>query len=158
MSVGNSVDTLKNRYLTFPVGEDILAIEIKNITEIIGMQNMTKVPDTPSYIEGVINLRGKPIPVVNIRQKFNLEPVEYDFQTSIIVLDIDDISVGLTVDAVHDVISVMPDEMSPYTKQGHFNDYEYIKAIAMVNGETILFLDCNRVLGIENIRGDGVGA
>lgn len=158
MSVGNSVDTLKNRYLTFPVGEDILAIEIKNITEIIGMQNMTKVPDTPSYIEGVINLRGKPIPVVNIRQKFNLEPVEYDFQTSIIVLDIDDISVGLTVDAVHDVISVMPDEMSPYTKQGHFDDYEYIKAIAMVNGETILFLDCNRVLGIENIRGDGVGA
>lgn len=158
MSVGNSVDTLKNRYLTFPVGEDILAIEIKNITEIIGMQNMTKVPDTPSYIEGVINLRGKPIPVVNIRQKFNLEPVEYDFQTSIIVLDIDDISVGLTVDAVHDVISVMPDEMSPYTKQGHFDDYEYIKAIAMVNGETILFLDCNRVLGIEHIRGDGAGA
>jgi len=157
MSVTNSVDTLKNRYLTFPVGEDILAIEIKNITEIIGMQNMTKVPDAPGYIEGVINLRGKPIPVVNVRQKFNLEPIEYDFQTSIIVLNIDDISVGLTVDAVHDVISVKNEEMSPYTKQGHFDDYEYIRAIAMINNETILFLDCNRLLGIE-LKGDGAGA
>lgn len=158
-SENNSVDTLKNRYLTFPLGEDILAIEIKNIIEIIGMQSMTKVPDAPDFIEGVLNLRGQPVPIVNVRNKFNFEPIEYDSRTSIIVLDIDNISVGLTVDAVNDVIAIEEDEMSPYTQKGRFNDFEYIRAIAMIKDKTILFLDCNRLLGIDSmLKGDALGA
>ncbi|MCH5185020.1 MAG: purine-binding chemotaxis protein CheW [Oscillospiraceae bacterium] len=159
MSTGNSVETLKNRYLTFPLGEDILAIEIQNIVEIIGMQTMTKVPDAPEYIEGVINLRGQPVPIVNVRNKFNLEPIEYDSKTSIIVLNIEDISVGLTVDAVHDVVSIKDSEMSPYTKKGRYDDFEYIRAIAMVKEETILFVDCQKLLGIDSTgKGDVAGA
>lgn len=159
MSIVNSVDTLKNRYLTFPLGEDILAIEIKNITEIIGIQTITKVPDAPDYVEGVINLRGKPIPLINVRKKFNFEPIEYDFKTSIIVLSIDDMSVGLIVDAVNDVVSIEEDEMSPYTKQGKFNDLDYIKAIAMVNNQTILFVDCYNLLELDSIsKGDATSA
>ncbi len=159
MSTDNSVDTLKNRYLSFPLGEDILAIEIKYIIEIIGMQPMTKVPDAPDYIEGVLNLRGQAVPIVNVRKKFNLEPIEYDSRTSIIVLDIDGISVGLTVDAVNDVIIINEQDMSPYTQKGRYVDYEYIKAIAMIKEDTILFVDCNKLLGIDSsVKGDVASA
>lgn len=151
MSTENSADTLKNRYLTFPLGEDVLAIEIKNIIEIIGMQSMTRVPDAPDFIEGVLNLRGQPIPIVNVRKKFHFEPIEYNSRTSIIVLDIENISVGLTVDAVNDVITIEDNEMSPYTQKGIYNDFEYIRAIAMIEDKTILFLDCNKLLGIDSM-------
>lgn len=159
MSTVNGVETLKNRYLTLSLGEDILAIEIKNITEIIGIQTITQVPDSPDYIEGVINLRGKPIPIVNVRKKFNLEPIEYDFKTSIIVLNIADISVGLTVDAVQDVITVKENEMSPYTKKGIYDDLDYIRSIAMVDDKTIMFVNCYKLLGIEpDAKGDVASA
>ncbi len=151
MSTDNNVDTLTNRYLTFPLGEDTLAIEIKNIIEITGLQNITKVPEVPDYIEGVINMRGRPIPVVNVKKKFNLyQSEDNNYRTNIIVLDIDDVTVGLTVDAVKDVITVEGSEMFPYTKKGLYDDCDYIQSIAKVDGETILFLNCNKLLGIEN--------
>jgi len=82
-------NTQKDKYLTFLLGEETYAIEIKYVTEIIGIQPITQVPELPSYIKGIINLRGRIIPVMDVRLRFKKPPVEYNDRTCIIVIDID---------------------------------------------------------------------
>jgi len=88
-------DTQKGKYLTFIIGKEVYGIEIKYVMEIIGMQQITEVPELPEYIKGIINLRGKIIPVLDVRLRFKKEPMEYNDRTCIIVVDIKDVSVGL---------------------------------------------------------------
>lgn len=99
-------DTQSGKYLTFPLGNEVFGIEIKYITEIIGIQTITIVPEVPKYVKGIINLRGKIIPVVDVRLKFNKEEAEYNDRTCIIVIDIKDITIGLIVDCVSEVVDI----------------------------------------------------
>ncbi|MCK5232258.1 MAG: purine-binding chemotaxis protein CheW, partial [Desulfobulbaceae bacterium] len=87
-------DTQKDKFLTFQVGTEEFGISIRHVTEIIGLQKITDVPDMPGFIKGVINLRGKVIPVMDVRSRFKLESREYDDRTCIVVVDIKDKSVG----------------------------------------------------------------
>ncbi|MCX7714890.1 MAG: chemotaxis protein CheW [Clostridia bacterium] len=136
---------LKDRYLTFPLNEDMFAIDIKYVVEIISVQPMTKVPNAPDFLEGVINLRGKPVPVVNVRKKFGLERAEYTLKTSIIILDYNDMSVGLVVDAVNDVVKVNEEQMTVYKDT---DGNKYIKSITKINEGVILFIDCEKLLSV----------
>lgn len=103
-------DTLKGKFLTFFVGREEYAIEIKYVTEIIGgIQTITEVPEVPDYIRGIINLRGKIIPVMDVNMRFKKEPKPYGDRTCITVIDIDELSVGLIVDDVAEVLSI-PEE------------------------------------------------
>ena len=106
-------DTQKGKFLTFSLGKEDYGVEIKYVTEIIGIQSITEVPDLPAYINGIINLRGKIIPVMDVRLRFGKTVREYDDRTCIIVIDINDISIGLIVDRVSEVINIPESEIVP---------------------------------------------
>jgi purine-binding chemotaxis protein CheW len=99
-------DTQHGRFLTFSLEEEVFGIEIKYVTEIVGIQSITKVPEVPAYIKGIINLRGKIIPVIDVRLKFGKQPMVYDDRTCIVVIDITEVSVGLIVDNVDEVLTI----------------------------------------------------
>ena len=92
--------------LVFYIEDVLYAIDIKYVVEIIGMQPITQIPKIPEYIKGVINIRGKVVPVMSVRKKFQLEEIEYNERTCIIVVELNDISVGLIVDGVSEVLTV----------------------------------------------------
>jgi purine-binding chemotaxis protein CheW len=148
-------DTLKGKYLIFSMGSELFGIEIRYITEIIGIQPITQVPEMPEYVKGVTNLRGKIIPVMDARLRFKKEVKEYDSRTCIIVLDTNDTSVGLIVDSVAEVITLQDEEISSppeINKGGH----GYIKGIGK-SGDTVkLLLDCQKLLSGEDL--DSIGA
>jgi purine-binding chemotaxis protein CheW len=142
-------DTLKNRFLTFVVCEETYGIEIKYVTEIIGLQPVTEVPEMPDYIRGIINLRGKIIPVMDVRLRFKKPIKEYNDRTCVIVIDIGDISIGLIVDRVSEVISIPDTEIVPppeISKTGN----KYIKGIGKIGTEVKLLLDCNKLLNEDD--------
>lgn len=139
-------DTQKGRFLTFMLGQETFGIEIKYVTEIIGIQAITEIPELPGYIKGIINLRGKIIPVMDVRLRFKKEPIEYNDRTCVIVIDIKDLSVGLIVDSVAEVITI-PDQdiVEPPQMNKGFNN-RYIKNIGKVGNDVKLLLDCEKLL------------
>ena len=106
-------DTQKDKYLTFSVAQEDYGIEIRHVIEIIGIQKITKVPDLPNYIKGVINLRGKIIPVMEIRARFGLPAREYDERTCVIVVDVEGRTMGVVVDHVNEVVNIPPEDVEP---------------------------------------------
>lgn len=145
-------DTQKNKYLTFSIGKETYGIEIKYVTEIIGIQPITQVPQLPKYVMGIINLRGKIIPVMDARIRFGKEKKEYNNRTCNIVIDIADNCLGLIVDGVTEVITI-PDEnivLPPTLKNESKN--KFIKNIGKVNDSIKLILDCKKLLNEDEIN------
>ncbi|MDR2771377.1 MAG: chemotaxis protein CheW [Clostridiales Family XIII bacterium] len=139
-------DTLRGRFLTFSLASDVYGLPIEYIVEIIGIQSITIVPNVPTYIKGIINLRGKIIPVIDVRLKFGKEAAEYDDRTCVIVVEISDISVGLIVDNVDEVLTIENDNIAapPANRMGFEN--RYIMGIGKINGKVQLLLDCQKLL------------
>lgn len=139
-------DTLKGRFLTFVLGDDFYGIEIKFVTEIIGLQPLTEVPELPDYIRGIINLRGKIIPVMDVRLRFKKAFRDYNDRTCVIVIDIEEISIGLIVDSVSEVLTipdgdiVLPPDL--HNKSGN----KYINGIGKVGNKIKLLLDCEKLM------------
>ncbi len=138
-------DTQRGRYLTFALGEEKFGIDIKFITEIIGMQPITALPEAPVYTKGIINLRGKIIPVIDSRLKFKKQPKEYNERTCIIVIDIRDVQVGLIVDDVADVLMIGDENIAlpPDHRAGIQN--RYLAGIGKVGSGVILLLSCEKL-------------
>ncbi|MDP4145760.1 MAG: chemotaxis protein CheW [Bacillota bacterium] len=145
-------DTQKGKHLIFSLGAEEYGIEIKNVIEIIGMQAITEVPDIPSYVKGVINLRGKIIPVMDVRLRFSKAPREYDDRTCIVVIEIKDICIGLVVDRVIEVISIPEEDISepPSVSKSYSN--RYIKGIGKVNNSVKLLIDCEKLLNSDELE------
>jgi len=139
-------DTQKNRFLTFSLGKESYGIDIRYVIEIIGMQTITIVPELPDYVKGIINLRGKIIPVIDVRIKFKKEEKEYTDRTCVIVVDINNISVGLIVDSVAEVMTIPDEDLAdpPHVNSG-FNN-RYIKKIGKIGSDVKLILDCEKLL------------
>lgn len=145
-------DTQKGKYLTFQLGKEIFGIEIRYVTEIIGMQPIAEVPEVPAYVKGIINLRGQIIPLIDVRIKFKKEPMDYHDRTCIIVIEIQNTSIGLIVDEVAEVLS-MPEEHivpPPEYKTGFQN--RYIKSIGRVGDQVKLILDCEKLLREDELE------
>lgn len=144
-------DTQKGKFLTFMMGKEEYGIEIRFVTEIIGgIQSITEVPEVPYYVKGIINLRGKIIPVMDINLRFNKEARLYDDRTCIIVVDINDLSVGLIVDNVTEVLTINDDEIvTPPDGRAGFHQ-KYIHGIGKVGSAVKLLLDCEKLLGSED--------
>ena len=145
-------DTQHGRFLTFTLEDEVYGIEIKYVTEIIGIQSITKVPEVPDYVKGIINLRGKIIPVIDVRLKFGKQPMEYDDRTCIVVIDITEVSVGLIVDNVDEVLTIDDQDIAapPANKTGFEN--KYIKGIGKAGERVQLLLDCERLLKNEEME------
>jgi purine-binding chemotaxis protein CheW len=139
-------DTQRGKFLTFQLGTEVFGIEIKFVTEIIGIQAITYVPEVPGYVKGIINLRGKIIPVIEIRSKFKKPSIPYDDRTCIIVIDLNEISIGLIVDSVSEVLNIGDENIVPPPKYKSGVQNKYIKGIGKVGKEIKLLLDCEMII------------
>ncbi|UMZ73047.1 chemotaxis protein CheW [Natranaerofaba carboxydovora] len=138
-------DTQKGKYLTFVLGKETYGIGIEFVTEIIRLQPITEVPELPGYIMGIINLRGKIIPVMDVRLRFNKEFREYNERTCVVVIDVSDTSIGLIVDGVSEVLSIPDSEIVDPPEVKKYGN-KFIKSIGKVKDEVKLLLDCNRLI------------
>ena len=138
------------QYLTFALGNEVYGLEILKVQEIIGMTTVTKVPRTPDFLRGVINLRGKVIPVVDLRTKFGMEPHEDTNLTCIIVVQVmrdnQQVTMGVIVDEVAEVLDVRGDQIEPPPTFGASTQTEFISGMGKVGSKVIILLDTDRVL------------
>jgi len=142
-------DTQKNKYLTFNLGKEVYGIEIRYVTEIIGLQPITVVPEMPDYIKGIINLRGKIVPIMDGRLRFKKPEREYDDRTCVVVIDIEDVVVGLIVDTVTEVMTINEEDIVPAPDMGSAVQSRFISGIGKAGGEVKLLLDCRSLLSEE---------
>ncbi|SHI68426.1 chemotaxis protein CheW [Lutispora thermophila] len=149
INVMEEEDTQKGRYLIFSIDSESYGIEIQYVTEIIGIQTITEVPELPDYIKGITNLRGKIIPVMDVRLRFRKEAKEYNDRTCIIVIDIMGMSVGLIVDGVTEVVTIT--DISQLPQMNQRNQNRYVKNIGKIGNEVRLLLDCEKLLTDEDI-------
>lgn len=148
-------DTQSGKYLTFMLDNESYGLEIRHVTEIIGLHSITKVPDVPDYIQGIINLRGKVIPIMDVRRRFGMINREYDARTCIIVINIQESSVGLVVDTVSEVIDIDEAKIEPPPSMGNNLGRGFMKGIGKIGDDVKLLLDADRLLygeSFENIR------
>ena len=145
----------EGKYLTFALGEEEYGISILKIREIIGIMPITSVPRTPEFVKGVINLRGKVIPIIDLRLRFGMEPMEYTDRTCIIVVEINaqdiTIQIGAIVDTVSEVLNIKAEDIEDTPAFGASLDTEYILGMAKVSGGVKILLDIDRVLNSEEI-------
>jgi len=139
-------DTLDDRYLLFNIMGEDYGIEIRYVTEIVVMQKITEVPDTPDYINGVINLRGKVIPVIDIRIRFSLEKKEYDDRSCIIVVCVGDIDLGFIVDTVREVVDIKADMVDPPPRSHIGVENNFIKGMGKMGKKVKILLDVHEVI------------
>lgn len=157
-NIDNIVKTIADRegkYLTFTLAEEEYGISILKIKEIIGMMPITFVPQTPEFVKGVINLRGKVIPVVDLRLRFGMESIDYTERTCIIVVEIegqaDTVLTGIVVDSVSEVLNIKGEDIEDTPTFGTKLDTQYILGMAKMEGGVKILLDIDRVLSSEEV-------
>lgn len=133
------------KYLSFEVKDEMYAMEILDVKEIIAMMKFTQVPKMPNFVKGVINLRGIIIPIIDMRLKFEMPELEYTDRTSIIIGIIDDDYVGFVVDRTADVLNINPEEMSPPPKFGTAIDTEFLKSMAKTLNGVVMVVDIKKI-------------
>ena len=145
-------DTQEGKFLTFLLHEEEYGIEISYVREIIGIQTINAVPDMPMYVKGVINLRGKVIPVVDVRLRFGAPERQYDDRTCIIVINVNEQALGLIVDRVSEVLDIPAAkiEATPEMRKGKTN--RFIKGLGKVGEQVKLLLDADKLLFAEEIE------
>ena len=151
----NTVSGRDGKYLTFTLAGEEYGIIILKVKEIIGMLPITPVPQTPPYVKGVINLRGKVIPVVDLRRKFGMDPMEYTERTCIIVVEIagsvKTIPMGIVVDSVSEVLNIKSADIEETPSFGNRLDTDYILGMAKVGGGVKILLDIDRVMSADEM-------
>lgn len=145
----------EGKYLTFSLAEEEYGIGILKIKEIIGMMAITTIPNTPDFVNGVINLRGKVIPVIDLRQRFNIGRIDYTDRTCIIVVEIESESgillIGTVVDSVSEVLNIRSEDIEETPAFGTGMNTDYILGMAKMDGGVKILLDIDRVLTVEEI-------
>jgi purine-binding chemotaxis protein CheW len=145
------------KYLTFTLDEEEYGIGILKVKEIIGMMPITSVPRTPAFVKGVINLRGKVIPVMDLRVKFDMGAIPYTDRTCIIVVEIDSeegtVLIGIVVDAVSEVLNIQEEEIEETPAFGTKLNTDYILGMAKTEGRVKILLNIDKVLSTEELSG-----
>jgi len=144
-------DTMKDKYLTFHLAGEDYGIEIAFVTEIIGIQKVTEVPDMPDFVRGVINLRGKVIPVMDVRTRFKLPSRDYDERTCIVVVNIADNAIGLVVDEVREVADIPEDQVEPPPRTTKGASSRFIKGMGKMDDEVKIILNVEQLLFEEEM-------
>jgi purine-binding chemotaxis protein CheW len=144
-------DTQKGRFLTFLIGKEMYGIEIRFVTEIIGIQAITGMPEMPDYVKGIINLRGKIIPVMDVRLRFRKQPREYDDRTCVIVIDFNGVSIGLIVDSVSEVLTIPEQDIAELPSINTNLNNGYVKNIGKVGANVILLIDCEKLISSDEL-------
>ncbi|MGH8176126.1 MAG: chemotaxis protein CheW [Steroidobacter sp.] len=146
-----------HQVLTFTLGDETYGVDILRVQEIRGWSPVTRIPQAPGHVLGVLNLRGSIVPIVDLRMRFNLERAEYTPLTVIIVLSVESSTgrrdFGLVVDGVSDVIDVGANDVKPAPDMGEHVSTEFIEGLAAVSGRMVMLLDIDQLIG-----GDVTGA
>jgi purine-binding chemotaxis protein CheW len=148
----NTAQVRAGKYLTFFLGGEEYGLQILTVHEIIGMMPVTRVPRTPHFMRGVINLRGKVIPIVNLRAKFGMDPVDDSPETCIVVVQLRNVQVGLLVDQVSEVIDIAESDVENAPEFGSDLDTDFILGIAKSNGRVKLLLNIDHVLSLHETK------
>ena len=143
---------MDGKYLTFILGEEVYGIEILKAREIIGLMDITTVPQTPDYMKGVINLRGKVIPVIDLRLKFSMPEEEHTQETCVIVVEVNNTSIGIIVDSVSEVSGISGEEIEEAPSFGQGIDTSFIKGLGKVKDKIIILLGIEMVLSFEELE------
>ena len=146
---GYDEETLKGRFLTFQVGKETYGIELRYVIEIVGLKPLTEMPEMPEYIKGIINLRGKIIPVMDVRLRFRMQSREYDDRTCIIVIELNGFSIGLIIDSVSEVIHISDNEILEKPDMGTKDGCNYVKNIGKTGDIVVLLINCEELIGNE---------
>lgn len=145
---GDSTETPDlHKYLTFVLGSEVYGIDIQFVREIIGMQSITRVPDVPAYIKGVINLRGKVIPVMDVRTRFGMADRPYDERTCIVVILVGAWLVGLIVDTVSEVLDIPRADIEPPPEAFGQRQDHFIAGLGKVGDQVRMLIDAQKLLG-----------
>jgi purine-binding chemotaxis protein CheW len=138
--------TAEKQMVLFELGTETYGLDISAVHEIIRMQPITKVPKAPFYVEGVINLRGRVIPVIDIGKRFGFEKTENDKNNRIVVINVQDTTLGIIVDAVTEVIRVPEDSIDPVSDIVTAGESDYLQGIAKIGDKMIILLDLDKLL------------
>ena len=156
-------DTQKDKYLTFTLGEELYGIDIRAVIEIIGIMPITKVPEVPAYVQGIINLRGKIIPVVDMRLRFGQEYRPYSDRTCVIIISVNDVLIGLIIDGVSEVLTIPENSIVPPPELKSVRN-RYVKNIGKLAEEKVVLLpDWKKLFStedealLENMNDDSEG-
>jgi len=145
-------DSQRDKYLTFLVENEEYGIAINYVTEIIGLQKITEVPDLPESLKGVINLRGKIIPVMDMRSRFHLPTRDYDSRTCVVVVNLNETIVGLIVDRVSEVHNIPASQIEPPPRAAK-GGCRYIQGIGKVGAQVTILLEVNSLIGQDDLLG-----
>lgn len=147
--------TKTSQYLSFKLDEEIYAMDINNVREVLDFTQMTKVPRMPEFMRGVINLRGGVVPVVDLRVKFGMEEAETNVDTCIIIIEVsldgEDTILGIMVDSVQEVMSLEPDQIEPAPRIGTRLKTEFIKGMGKKDNDFIIILESRKVFSAEEL-------
>ena len=155
MMMDNSATAIQGnderQLVVFDLADEAYGVNIGTVREIIRMQEITQVPRTPDYVEGVINLRGKVIPVIDMRKRFGFPVAEHTKDTRIVVIDIGGADIGATVDAVTEVLRLGADSIEPPSAVITTNDSDYLLGIAKLESRLIILLDLQKALSVDSM-------
>ncbi|MBV2132281.1 chemotaxis protein CheW [Pseudomonas sp. MAP12] len=146
-----ALEAQTREFLVFSLGDEEYAIDILKAQEIRGYENVTRIASAPPFIKGVTNLRGVIVPIVDLRIKFNLDRVEYDGQTVVIVVNVAGRVVGVVVDGVSDVLSLTPEQIKPAPEFGLSLSSDYLSGLASLEDRMLVLVDIDRMLTSEEM-------
>ncbi|MDD4731748.1 MAG: chemotaxis protein CheW [Desulfovibrio sp.] len=153
--MAEQVTTETNQYLTFTLGKEVFALDIATVREVLELTHVTRIPRTPDYMRGVINLRGHAVPVVGMRRKLNMKDVEDTINTCIIIVEVEydgeRTVLGALVDSVREVFEMAPESIEAAPKMGAAVKSEYIKGMGRQDDEFIIILDIARIFSAEEL-------
>lgn len=145
-------DYMKGRFLTFQIDSDMYGIDLRNVIEIFGIQPVTAMPEMPDYIKGIINLRGKIIPVMDIRLRFKKAATDYTDRTCVIVISFSSMSIGLIVDCVSEVVAISYEDIVEKPEIKSKGSCGYIRSIGKIGDKVILLIDCEKLLTYDDAK------
>ncbi len=150
-------DSQKGMFMTFQTGKEYFGISISYVNEIVAMQPITALPEVDDYIKGLINLRGKIIPVIDVRIRFKMDPIEYTDRTCIIVIDVKSTIVGLIVEKIAEVDTIMDDDIVPPPTLGHreHEHNKYVYGLARTGDMVKLLIDPEKLIKEEVLEALG---
>ena len=152
---GMGVSVGEDQYLTFIIAQEEYGVDILRVQEIKGWSKTTPIPNTPDYIKGVMNLRGAIVPIIDLRERFGLPPLEYGPMTVVIVLSVfseeRERLMGVVVDAVSDVYNVKPDDLKPAPDLGRKLRSEFVKGLATVDEKLMIVIDIDNLLNSDEL-------
>jgi purine-binding chemotaxis protein CheW len=147
----SAAEAQPREFLVFSLGSEEYAIDILKAQEIRGYENVTRIASAPPFIKGVTNLRGVIVPIIDLRIKFNLDRVEYDNQTVVIVVNVSGRVVGVVVDGVSDVLSLTPEQIKPAPEFGLSLSSDYLSGLASLEDRMLVLVDIDRMLTSEEM-------